>query len=56
MIFQKKNLAQNRRNLHHRIGICPQENILYEQLTVLEHFKLYAQLRAPSDANLSKAY
>ena len=38
MIFKNKDLALNRRQLHNQIGVCPQENILYDQLTVLEHF------------------
>ena len=38
MVFKNKNLALNRGQLHNQIGVCPQENILYDQLTVLEHF------------------
>ena len=47
MIFQNRNLAMNRRHLHHQIGVCPQENILYDSLTVMEHFRLFAALRQP---------
>ena len=41
IVFQKKDLSLNRRKLHHQIGVCPQENILYDSLTVLEHFHLF---------------
>ena len=50
IVFQKKNLALNRKDLHHKIGVCPQENILYDTLTVLEHFKLFAALRTSSSS------
>jgi len=48
MIFQKTDLSANRGRLHHQIGVCPQESILYDQLTVLEHFYLFSALRAPA--------
>lgn len=31
--------------------MCPQDNILYEQLTVLEHFQLFSSLRASKELN-----
>ena len=54
MIFKNKNLALNRRELHSSIGVCPQENILFGALTVIEHFKLFAALRAPKDKAVSE--
>ena len=55
MIFKDKNLALNRRHLHSSIGVCPQENILYDALTVMEHFRLFAALRAPKEKAVSQA-
>lgn len=50
MLFKDKNLALNRSELHNTIGVCPQENILYDALTVMEHFRLFASLRATKTA------
>ena len=46
MMFMNKNLALNRKTLQPKIGICPQDNILYGTLTVAEHFTLFDNLRS----------
>ena len=45
MKFLGYDLQTEREKLYSRIGVCPQENILYELLTVREHFNLFAQIR-----------
>ena len=45
MLFQDFDLLSQREKLYSRIGVCPQENILYNLLTVRDHFWLFDQIR-----------
>ena len=45
MRFLGYNLKTERDKLYSRIGVCPQENILYDLLTVRDHFDLFAEIR-----------
>lgn len=31
--------------IRHNLGLCPQHNILFDRLTVLEHLKFYIRLK-----------
>lgn len=38
-------LQENRRFLQPKIGVCPQENILFDLLSVEEHFQLFQAIK-----------
>ncbi|OQR95862.1 ATP-binding Cassette (ABC) Superfamily, partial [Thraustotheca clavata] len=46
-----KTITQDMDQLRTSMGVCPQHDVLYDELTVLEHLKLYAALKSiPSPA------
>jgi len=40
-----RNIVGELSQVQQMIGVCPQQNILYEHLTVMEHLRLYAALK-----------
>ena len=38
-----------------RTGVCPQHNILFDKLTVIEHLKLFAGIKGLKTDNLMKS-
>ena len=41
-------------NIRHSLGVCPQHDILYPDLTVREHLRMYAVLKAVPSARLQE--
>eukprot|EP00903_Cladosiphon_okamuranus_P008962 g8576.t1 len=42
-------------NIRHNLGVCPQHDILYPDLTVREHLRMYAVLKAVPSSELQDA-
>ena len=42
-------------NIRHSLGVCPQHDILYPDLTVREHLRMYAVLKAVPSSELKEA-
>ncbi|CAN0282554.1 unnamed protein product, partial [Laminaria digitata] len=42
-------------NIRRSLGVCPQHDILYPNLTVREHLRMYAVLKGLPRRNLQKA-
>ena len=38
-------IRSNMDQIRHSLGICPQHNVLFDRLTVLEHLKFFARLK-----------
>lgn len=45
MQFLGCDLVTERDAVQHKIGVCPQENVFYDLLTVEEHFELFESLK-----------
>ena len=41
-------------NIRHSLGVCPQHDILYPDLTVREHLRMYAVLKAVPRSRLQE--
>eukprot|EP00940_MAST-03C_sp_MAST-3C-sp2_P003047 g3047.t1 len=51
-----RNIVGDLSAVQRMIGVCPQQNVLYEDLTVMEHLRLYAALKCvPKSEVLSQA-
>ena len=53
VIYNNKNILspENVSILHKKIGICPQHNVLFEDLTVEEHLELFCEFKSESQDN-----
>ena len=51
-LFQNQNLFDNMDNFRKKIGICPQHNVLFEQLTVKEHLELFSIFKGGNYSDL----
>ncbi|OMJ77796.1 hypothetical protein SteCoe_22546 [Stentor coeruleus] len=49
-----KFLTENSAEIRKILGVCPQHNILYPELTVYEHLQLYAKIKGVSKNKLKK--
>ena len=38
-------IRSNMDQIRHSLGICPQHNVLFDRLTVLEHLKFFARIK-----------
>jgi len=45
IIYEGQNLHEHKSIIYNNIGYCPQENILFEHLTVEEHLKYFCEIR-----------
>jgi len=52
-IVDGSDVVQNTKAARRSIGLCPQHNILYNELTVEQHLKLYAVLKGHPWGKLS---
>jgi ATP-binding cassette subfamily A (ABC1) protein 3 len=43
-----KNIRNEMEDIRHFMGICPQHNILFEDLTVQEHLEMFAHFKVRS--------
>ena len=48
-------ITRARRAVYHLLGICPQHDVLWGELTVLEHLRLYAALKRMRPADVAAA-
>lgn len=48
------NVASQTKKARRSIGLCPQENVLYDELTVEQHLKLYAALKGHPFSDLNR--
>ncbi|XP_058390822.1 ATP-binding cassette sub-family A member 13 [Diceros bicornis minor] len=47
IIINGKNLQTDLSTVRRELGVCPQQNVLFDNLTVLEHLLLFASIKAP---------
>ena len=45
-------LHEHMSEIRHYLGMCPQHNVLFEDLSVEEHLKFYARLKGTQNASL----
>ena len=43
-------IRSNMDQIRHNLGICPQHNVLFDRLTVLEHLKFFARIKVKLSA------
>jgi len=48
-IYQNKNVFANMEEFRKKVGICPQHDVLFEQLTVREHLELFCIFKGVND-------
>ena len=53
--FGKLNLKQDLNEIRKELGICPQHDVLYKELSVIEHLQLYGAIKGISKQELNKA-
>ena len=51
-LYQNKNMLIDRDDFRNKIGICPQHNVLFSDLTVEEHLNLFAQFKGINSDDL----
>ena len=44
------NIVEDRERMRQNLGMCPQHDILYDELTNMEHLQLYGSMQGLSDA------
>lgn len=47
IIINGKNMQTDLSTIRMELGVCPQQDILFDNLTVLEHLLLFASIKAP---------
>ena len=52
--FQGEEIDNKIEKIRQRIGVCPQYDILWDELSVIEHLELYGKLRGLSKENSRK--
>ena len=52
IFYDTKDFSVHYEDIRQRIGLCDQKNILYENLTVVEHLEIIGQLRGLSPSNI----
>jgi len=49
-IYQNQNIFLNMEDFRKKVGICPQHDVLFEQLTVKEHLELFCIFKGVDDS------
>ena len=49
-----QDISQHLESLRRIMGVCPQKNILWEGLSLIEHLKLFGRLRGISEDEIKK--
>jgi hypothetical protein len=42
--------------IHHMLGVCPQHDVLYDDLSVKQHMEMFAHIRGVEDVNTEVGY
>lgn len=54
VMYQNQNMLQNLDSFRKRIGVCPQHDVLFEDLSVKEHLELFARFKGVNTENIQK--